>query len=87
MKFLKNIIFIKFLFILIIFTLDRVSKTYVLNIFNETQFNEIYLSEFINIYLIWNEGIAFGLLNFEDRFFYNLITFLIIIISLFLVIY
>ena len=58
MKFLKNIIFIKFLFILIIFTLDRVSKTYILNIFNETQFNEIYLSEFINIYLIWNEDLV-----------------------------
>ena len=82
MKFLKNIIFIKLLFILIIFTLDRVSKTYILNIFNETQFNEIYLSEFINIYLIWNEGLAFGLLNFEDQFFYNSITFLIIVISL-----
>jgi len=82
MKFIKNTIFLKFLIILIIFTLDRVSKTYIINLFNETQFDEIYLLSFINIYFIWNEGIAFGLLDFENNLIYNLITCLIVIISL-----
>ena len=82
MKILKNIIFLKFLIILIIFTLDRVSKTYIINLFNKTQFNEIYLIKFININFIWNEGIAFGLLNFGNQLFYDLISSLIAIISL-----
>ena len=82
MKFFKNIIFLKLSIILIIFTLDRVSKTYIINLFNETQFNEIYLLKFININFIWNEGIAFGLLNFGNQLIYNLISGLIAIISL-----
>ena len=82
MKFIKNTIFIKILIILLVFTLDRISKIYVINLFDETQFNEIYLFDFINIYFIWNEGIAFGLLNFDNDILYNLITCLIIVISL-----
>ena len=82
MKFIKNNIFFKLLIILTIFTLDRVSKTYIINLFNETQFDEIYLLSFINIYFIWNEGIAFGLLNFENNLIYNFITCLIVVISL-----
>ena len=66
MKFLNNTIFLKTFLILIIFLLDRISKIYVINLFNETQFDEIYLLEFINIHFIWNEGIAFGLLNFGN---------------------
>ena len=82
MKFIKNNIFLKLFIISIIFTLDRVSKTYIINLFNETQFDEIYLLSFINIYFIWNEGIAFGLLDFENDLIYNFITCLIVIISL-----
>ena len=82
MKILKNIIFLKSLIILIVFALDRTSKNYILNLFFETQFQEIYLSEFINIYFIWNKGIAFGLLNFEDQLIYNFISYFIVFISL-----
>ena len=82
MKFIKSSIFLKISIILSIFILDRVSKTYVINLFNETQFDEIYLLNFLNIYFIWNEGIAFGLLNFDNDLFYNLITLVITFISL-----
>jgi len=82
MKFIKNIIFLKLAIILIIFILDRVSKIYIINLFNDTQLNEIYLLKFININFIWNEGIAFGLLNFGNQLIYNLISGLITIISL-----
>ena len=68
--------------IFLIFILDRISKTYVINLFNETQFESIYLLNFLNIYFIWNEGIAFGLLNFNNDLIYNSITLLIILISL-----
>ena len=82
MSILKNIIFLKSLIILVVFTLDRMSKNYILNLFYETQFQEIYLSEFINIYFIWNKGIAFGLLNFEDQLIYTFISYFIVFISL-----
>ena len=42
----------------------------------------IYLNEYINFYLIWNEGIAFGLLSSGENNFYNFITTIIIIINL-----
>ena len=82
MKFIENKILFKLFIIFLIFSLDRISKTYVIDLFNETQFEEIYLLNFINIYFIWNEGIAFGLLNFDNYLIYNFITFLIIVISL-----
>ena len=87
MKFIKNIIFIKLSIIFVIFSLDRISKTYVIDLFNETQFNEIYLSEFLNIYFIWNEGIAFGLLNFNEHSFYKIITLIITIVSIIIFIF
>ena len=86
MKFIRNTIFLKVLIILIIFTLDRVSKIYIINLFAESQFNEIYLSDFINIHFIWNEGIAFGLLNFNNQYLYEIISLIIIIISIFILI-
>tara|TARA_A100000164_G_C21350723_1_gene515226 strand:+ start:63 stop:545 length:483 start_codon:yes stop_codon:yes gene_type:complete len=82
MKFIKSSILLKISIIFLIFILDRISKTYVINLFNETQFDEIYLLNFLNIYFIWNEGIAFGLLNFDNDLIYNSITLLIILISL-----
>ena len=82
MKFIKSSILLKISIIFLIFILDRISKTYVINLFNETQFESIYLLNFLNIYFIWNEGIAFGLLNFNNDLIYNSITLLIILISL-----
>ena len=87
MKFIRDTIFLKILIILIIFTLDRVSKIYVINFFYESQFSEIYLLEFINIHFIWNEGIAFGLLNFDNQYIYKTITIVISVISIILLIF
>ena len=74
MNLIKNDILLKLSSILLIFTLDRISKIYVLNFFSENQMSEIYLFEFLNIYLIWNEGIAFGLLSFKGGLYYQIIT-------------
>ena len=46
---------------------------------------DIYISEYLNLYLIWNKGIAFGLLSFEENLLYNLISLIIFIISLVIV--
>ena len=80
---IKRIFSIKFLIIFSIFLIDQVSKYYIINIF-EFQNEAIYLSSFLNLQLIWNEGIAFGLLSFENDLYYNSITFVIIIVILIL---
>ena len=76
---IKGFFSIKFIIIFSIFLIDQVSKYYIINIF-EFQNEAIYLSSFLNLQLIWNEGIAFGLLSFENDLYYNSITFVIIIV-------
>ena len=77
----KNLIK-NFFIILSIFLLDRVSKLYGLYL-NKKNFNsEIFTSKFFNIYLIWNEGIAFGLFSFYQDNLYNILTVFILIIIL-----
>ncbi len=64
-----------------IFTLDRISKNNIINNFSERTY---YINDFINLDLIWNIGIGFGILSTESIFFYNLITFLICLVILLL---
>lgn len=75
----KKIIFNKInifyiLLILAIFFLDRLSKIEIINNFTESVH---FINNLININLIWNNGIGFGLLSFESSLTYNLITFLV----------
>jgi len=81
---IKRFFSIKFVIIFSIFLIDQVSKFYIINVF-EFQNEAIYLSSFLNLQLIWNEGIAFGLLSFENDLYYNSITFVIIIVILILI--
>ena len=62
--------------------MDRFSKVYVIHQDKNFSGSEIFSSEFLNINLIWNEGIAFGLFSFDDAKLYNTLTFLILIIIL-----
>ena len=39
----------------------------------------------MNIHLIWNEGIAFGLFSFNEDYLYNFLTFLIFIVIIFII--
>ena len=75
----KNIFY--FFLVLLIFILDRISKLWIISIFNSENNLEIKISSFINLNLIWNKGIAFGLFSYGEKFEYNLLTGLIIIIS------
>ena len=67
------------LIVLIIFFIDRISKIYVLDLL-EQNITEVYLTPYLNIYFIWNKGVAFGLLSFNEDYTYNAITVLIGII-------
>ena len=79
--YLKKSFFINLLIIIIIFSLDRVSKFYVILNSESNLSPSLFTSKFLNINLIWNEGIAFGLLSFDQKLYYNLLTVVILIIT------
>ena len=74
--------FINLFTILLIFLLDRISKIYVIHQDKNFPGSEIFSSKFLNISLMWNEGIAFGLFSFDDTKLHNILSFLILIIIL-----
>ena len=82
---IKKNFFIASSFILLIFLLDRVSKIYVIYLDKEFFGSEILSSKFLNIRLIFNEGIAFGLFSFDDKMLYNILTILILIVIIALI--
>ena len=65
---------------MIIFSLDRISKFYIILKSETNLSSSLYTSKFLNINLIWNEGIAFGLFSFNENYLYNLLTILIVIV-------
>ena len=65
-----------------IFALDRISKLYVIYESKKVYVTELYTSKYLNITLIWNEGIAFGLFSFDQNNLYNLLTLIIALITL-----
>ena len=68
--------------ILLIFIFDRISKIYVIYLDDKLFGSEIFSSNFLNITLIWNEGVAFGLFSFDEKIFYKILTNIILIIIL-----
>ena len=70
--------------IFIIFLFDRISKIYVIYLDNKFLGSEIFTSKYLNFYLIWNEGIAFGLFSFETESLYNFLSIIILLIILFI---
>ena len=72
--------YINLIIIVSIFILDRVTKLYVIYLDKINSGSEIFLSKYLNIYLIWNEGIAFGLFSLNEKNLYNYLTIFILII-------
>ena len=77
--------FIQFFILLAIFLIDRITKIYILNIAEESGSVDIYVNSFLNLFLVWNTGIGFGLLSFEESTVYNFITLIIVIINLIII--
>lgn len=80
-KYIANLFFILFFFIL-----DRISKFLIINSANEDGQINIALTSFLNLNLVWNDGIAFGLLSFSQSFGYNLVTIIILFVIFILLI-
>ena len=72
--------YINLTIILSIFIFDRLTKLYVIYLDKIYTGSEIFSSKFLNIYLIWNEGVAFGLFSFQEKNLYNFFTIFIFII-------
>ena len=66
--------------VVLIFLIDRFSKIYVIFLDKKYLGSEIFSSKYLNINLIWNEGIAFGFFSFSETYLYNVLTGLILII-------
>ena len=75
-----------FIIIFAIFLADRLSKIYILKVAKLENTVDIYINSYLNLYLIWNKGIAFGLFSFEENLIYNLISSIIFIISIALIV-
>ena len=73
------------LFVFILFFIDRFSKIYVIELAKNADISEIYITSFLNSYLVWNTGIAFGLFSFSNEFTYNLFTALILLINIIII--
>ena len=70
------------LFIIGIFALDRLTKIAIINstdLYGEKIFT---ITSFLNLNLIWNDGIAFGMLSFQEKNYYNFLTGIIILITI-----
>ena len=79
-------IFIYIALVLFIFALDRISKSIILNILDDTGKVDIYVNSFFSLFLVWNKGIGFGLFSFDKSSIYNGISLIILIIN-FIIIY
>ena len=78
----ENVYFL--LIIFTIFVLDRYSKIQIIQDFSDKVF---YLNNYINLDLMWNTGIGFGLLSSDSDLFYNIISALSAIVIFFLIIF
>ena len=80
LKIISNKFYLNLTVIFLIFILDRLTKIYVIYLDKLNSGSEIYSSKLLNIYLIWNEGIAFGFFSFNQSIFYHSLTVIIFVI-------
>ena len=75
----------KIIIILTIFTFDRATKMYLIDLQTTGTDIDFYIFPFLNFYLIWNTGIGFGLASLEINIYYHILTTIIAIINLVLI--
>ena len=85
-KFLSKNFYISFSIVASIYFLDRLTKIYVIQLDKNNLGSDIFNSAYLNIILIWNKGIAFGLFSFNESHLYNILSLIISIIVIILII-
>jgi len=84
-KFDFKLFLVNFSVVFLIFSIDRISKFYIIKLSALEKNFEIYVASYLNLYLVWNKGIAFGLLSFDSSFIYNIVSFIILLIIIALI--
>ena len=84
-KFLSKNFYISFSLVILVYLLDRLTKIFVIQLDKNNVGSDIFNSTYLNIVLIWNKGIAFGLFSFNEAYFYNILTLVITIIIFILI--
>ena len=77
----------KYLICIILFFIDRASKIYLINLQSTGNDVDYYIYPFLNIYLVWNTGIGFGLFSLESSTIYHVVTLLIAIVNIILMVF
>ena len=85
LKFLSKNFYISFSLVILVYLLDRLTKIFVIQLDKNNVGSDIFNSTYLNIVLIWNKGIAFGLFSFNEAYFYNILTLVITIIIFILI--
>ena len=85
LKFLSKNFYISFSLVILVYLLDRLTKIFVIQLDKNNVGSDIFNSTYLNIVLIWNKGIAFGLFSFNESYFYNILTLVITIIIFILI--
>jgi len=86
LKFFNKNFYISLSIVALIYFLDRITKTFVIQLDKNSLGSDIFSSAYLNIVLIWNKGIAFGLFSFNETHLYNILSLIISIIVVILVI-
>ena len=73
--------------IITVFFFDRVTKIYLTNLQATGTDIDFYIFPFLNLYLVWNTGIGFGIASMETNIFYHILTIIIAIVNIVLIIF
>ena len=71
------------LIVFFVFIFDRVTKISIIN--HQLNNQKIFVNDYLNLELVWNTGVGFGLLSQNANIFYHLISLLILSVIAFLI--
>ena len=85
-RILNKNFYIGFSIVILVYFIDRLTKMFVIQLDKNNLGSDIFNSTYLNIVLIWNRGIAFGLLSFNEDYLYNILSTIIsmIVVALFI---
>ena len=86
LKFLSKNFYISFSIVTLIYFFDRLTKIFVIQLDKSSLGSDIFSYAYLNIVLIWNKGIAFGLFSFDEGHLYNILSMIISIIVIVLIV-
>ena len=81
-KFFSKTIIVPILVFFFVFVFDRVTKIFIIN--HQLNDQSIFVNDYLNLELVWNTGIGFGLLSLDANIYYHLISLVIFSVIIFL---